>query len=31
VIGKGEVVVVEEKFGVRISELLNRMEGIKKA
>lgn len=31
VIGKGEVVVVEEKFGVRISELVNRVEGIKKA
>jgi flagellar motor switch protein FliN len=31
VIGKGEVVVVEDKFGVRISELVNRMEGIKKA
>lgn len=31
VIGRGEVVVVEEKFGVRISELTNRGEGIKKA
>jgi flagellar motor switch protein FliN len=31
VIGKGEVVVVEEKFGVRISELVNRVEGIKQA
>jgi flagellar motor switch protein FliN/FliY len=31
VIGKGDVVVVEEKFGVRISELVNRLEGIKKA
>ena len=31
VIGRGEVVVVEEKFGVRLSELMNRGEGIKKA
>jgi flagellar motor switch protein FliN/FliY len=31
VIGRGEVVVVEEKFGVRISELMNRGEGIKQA
>jgi flagellar motor switch protein FliN/FliY len=31
VIGKGEVVVVEEKFGVRISELTGAMEGVKKA
>jgi flagellar motor switch protein FliN/FliY len=31
VIARGEVVVVEEKFGVRISELMNRGEGIKKA
>ena len=29
VIGRGEVVVVEEKFGVRISELMNRGEGTK--
>jgi flagellar motor switch protein FliN/FliY len=27
-LGKGEVVVVDDKFGVRITELINRMEGI---
>lgn len=26
--GKGEVVVVDDKFGVRITELINRVEGI---
>jgi flagellar motor switch protein FliN/FliY len=27
-LGKGEVVVVDDKFGVRITELINRLEGI---
>jgi len=27
-LGKGEVVVVDDKFGVRITELINRVEGI---
>gem|GEM_PF-2258921 len=27
-LGKGEVVVVNDKFGVRITELINRVEGI---
>ncbi len=30
VIGKGEVVVVDDKFGVRITELVNRLDGIGK-
>lgn len=28
ILGKGEVVVVDDKFGVRITELINRVEGI---
>jgi flagellar motor switch protein FliN/FliY len=27
-LGKGEVVVVDDKFGIRITELINRVEGI---
>lgn len=30
IIGKGEVVVVEDKFGVRITELVNRTDGMHK-
>jgi flagellar motor switch protein FliN/FliY len=30
VIGKGEVVVVDDKFGVRITELVNRLDGMGK-
>jgi flagellar motor switch protein FliN/FliY len=29
-LGRGEVVVVDDKFGVRITELINRVEGIEK-
>ena len=31
VIGKGEVVVVDDKFGIRITELVNRMDGTVKS